>query len=189
MANLRRIEEYLNAWNLAYKTVELGANTYTVEGVKRAGINEGEIVKTLIVRISGKGDKITRSPRLAKVLTAGRQKNVSFVGLVVRGKDRVDFKKVKRLFGPSTHSIHSGRASLRVNCELAKADEVLRVTGVPVGAVCPILLNIPIYIDRGVFELDHVHMGSGDLTRGLAMDLNGLLEAIGDYQLEEFALA
>src|SRR3990167_8540321 len=67
--------------------------------------------------------------------------------------------------------------------ELAKADEVQKVAGVPVGAVCPILLDIPIYIDRGALSLKHVNMGSGDLTIELEMDFSDLLAAIGDYKV------
>ena len=102
---------------------------------------------------------------------------MQFLVLVVRGSDRVDFKKVRKCFGPST--------SLRVNCELAKPDEVLRVCGVPIGAVCPILLNIPVVFDRRVVDLVHVNLGSGDLTKGLEMELADLFKAVSDYKIED----
>lgn len=152
MANLEQIEKYLKRKKLPYRVIDLGSEVFTVKGVKEAGVDEDEIVKTLIVR-----------------------SNDGFVALAVRGKDRVDFKKVRKLFGSKS--------------ELAKAEEVEKVAKVPVGAVCPILLNILIYIDKRVLTLEHVHMGSGDLTRGLEMKLEDFLEAIGDYQVEEFALA
>lgn len=153
MANLKQIEKYLKNKNLPFKVVDLGGEIFTVAGVvKESGINEDEIVKTLVVR-----------------------SNNGFIALALCGNDRVDFKKIRRLFGPK--------------CELAKPEEVLKVAGVPVGAVCPILFNIPIYIDIRVLNLKHVHMGSGDLTCGLEMKLKDLLSTIGDYQVEELALA
>ncbi len=146
MANLAQIEKYLKSKKLPYKIIDLGEEVYTVKGVKDAGIDEDEIVKTLIVR-------------------TGKQ----FVALAIRGKDRIDFKKVRKLFGSKS--------------ELAKPDEVMKICKVPVGAVCPILLNIPIYIDRRVMDLTRVHLGSGDLTRGLEMELADLLAAAGKYQV------
>lgn len=193
MANLTQIEKYLTAQKLPYKIVDLGDKIYTVEGVVESGVNRDEIVKTLIIRFHSNS-----SPGLER----------GYAALAVRGKDRVDFKKVRKLFGPST--------SLRVKCELAKPDEVLRVCKVPVGAVCPILLNIPvyserqnsdvrsgyqtnferrsenhdrkavgIYFDRRVMDLAHVNMGSGDLTKGLEMNLADLLKAVREFQVED----
>lgn len=98
----------------------------------------------------------------------------SFVALALRGNDRVDFKKVRSKFGGKS--------------ELAKPDEVLKVVGVPIGAVCPVLVGIPLFIDKNVMNLTNVHMGSGDLKRGLEMKLEDLLKAVGDYQLDEFSV-
>ena len=161
MANLFQIEKYLRKKKIPYKVVGLGGEVFTVDEVKKTGVEEGEIVKTLIVRI----EELNKT---------------QFVVLAVRGCDRVDFKKVRRLFGPST--------ALRVNCELAKADEVEKVCGVPVGAVCPILLGVPLYFDRRVMNLTHVNIGSGDLTKGLEMKLSDLLAAVGKYQVEDLVI-
>ena len=183
MANLVSIENYLKKLGLRYKVIDLGkdlpagkAGVFTVAGVQKSGVNEGEIVKTLIVRAPNISYFSSSSAFLHSKGEYTGQANDNFVALVVRGKDRVDFKKVRKLFGPST--------SLRAKCELAKAEEVKRVAKVPVGAVCPILLDVPIYVDENVLKLEHVHMGSGDLTKGLEMDLKDLLKAVGDYQVE-----
>ena len=157
MANLFQIEKYLRKKKIPYKVVELGGEVFTVDQVKKTGVEEDEIVKTLVIKT-----------------------NNNFIALVVRGCDRLDFKKVRRLFGPST--------ALRVNCELAKADEVEKVCGVPVGAVCPILLGVPLYFDRRVMNLTHVNIGSGDLTKGLEMKLSDLLAAVGKYQVEDLVI-
>ena len=156
MANLAQIRKYLKSKKISYKIIDLGDEIYTVEGVAESGVDEEQIVKTLIIRFEPNS-----SPGLGQGYTA----------LAVRGKDRVDFKKVRKLFGNKS--------------ELAKPEEVLKVCGVPVGAVCPILLDMPVYFDERVMDLKHVNMGSGDLTKGLEMDLSDLLAAVDNYQVED----
>lgn len=152
MANLKQIEEYLGSQKLHYKVIDLEKRAFTVSDVVDAGIKVDEVVKTLIVRV-------------------GLDK---FVALSLRGSDRVDFKKVRRLFGSKT--------------ELAKPEEVLRVVGVPIGAVCPVMIGIPLYFDRKVMDLENVHMGSGDLMHGLEMKLADLLKAVRNYKAEDLAI-
>ncbi|OGE00873.1 hypothetical protein A3J17_02920 [Candidatus Curtissbacteria bacterium RIFCSPLOWO2_02_FULL_40_11] len=151
MANLAQIEKFLKQKKLPYKVVDLGVEVFTVEGVKKAGVSEDDIVKTLIVR-----------------------GNDQFIALAVRGKDRVDFKKVRKLLGSKS--------------ELASAQEVEKVVRVPIGAVCPILLDIPLTFDEKVMKLKHVNMGSGDLRMGLEMDLRDLLKAVVEYQVEDLVI-
>ncbi len=149
MSDLAGIQKYLEQKQLAFEVVDLDQEAFTVRDVVRAGIKTNEIVKTLVVRID----------------------NLNFVALVVRGNDRLDFKKIRKLFGSKT--------------ELAKPEEVLKVVGVSIGAVCPVKIGIPVYLDKKVLELKNVHMGSGDLKHGLEMKLSDLLKAIGDYQVVE----
>ena len=75
-----------------------------------------------------------------------------FVLCILRGDQRLDRKKVCRAAGAKHMS-------------LAKADDVLRVTGYPVGAVPPFPLksDLPAYIDPGVLEVDVVYCGGGDV--------------------------
>ena len=170
MANLLQIEKYLKQKRLPYKIIDLGREVFTVKGVVETGISEDEIVKTLIIRTPQ-----FLTSRLRVLSEHGSrsdktgQANDGFKALAVRGKDRVDFKKVRKIFGSKS--------------ELAKPKEVEKVSKVPVGAVCPILLGIPLIFDRKVMDLKHVNMGSGDLTKGLEMDLKDLLEAIDKYQV------
>lgn len=148
MANLKQIGTNLKKKGLNYKVIDLGQEVFTVKGVLETGVDADCIVKTLIVRT-----------------------NNDFVALAVRGKDRVDFKKVRRLFGSKS--------------ELAKPEEVRKIIGVPVGAVCPILIEVPLYFDQKVMDLKRVNMGSGDLTKGLEMELVDLLRTVGKYQIED----
>jgi prolyl-tRNA editing enzyme YbaK/EbsC (Cys-tRNA(Pro) deacylase) len=149
MANLVQIKKYLQQEKLPYKVIDLAQEAFTVSDVVDAGIRASEVVKTLIVRV-------------------GLNK---FAAIALRGNDRVDFKKVRKLFGSKS--------------ELAKPDEVLRMVGVPIGAVCPVLVGIPLYFDRRVLDLGNLHMGSGDLKHGLEMKLSDLLKAVGDYAVED----
>ena len=160
MANLAKIEKYLKDRKINHRISDLGGEIFKVEDVIKAGINPDQILKTLII---------------SSTIKEGLEFKDKYFALVLRGKDRIDFKKVRRLFGGKS--------------ELAKADEVQKVAGVPVGAVCPILLDIPIYIDRGALSLKHVNMGSGDLTRELEMDFSDLLDAIREYKVIELASA
>lgn len=164
MANLKQIQKYLIKKQLPHKVVDLGGKVFTVEGVKETGVSEDEIVKTLIVRISGSGENKRNLTKIER-----SSKNGQFIALAVRGKDRVDFKKVRRLFGSKS--------------ELAKKGEVEKVTGVPVGAVCPIFLEVPLHFDERVMSLKHVNMGSGDLKYGLEMEFEDLLKAVGKYEI------
>ena len=160
MANLAQIEKYLKNKKINHKISDLGGEVYKVEDVIKVGVNPDEILKTLIVKSN---------------IKEGLEFKNKYFALVLRGKDRVDFKKVRRLFGGKS--------------DLAKPEEVKKVAGVPVGAACPILLDIPIYIDKNVMGLKHVNMGSGDLTRELEMDFSDLLDAIREYKVIELASA
>jgi len=75
-----------------------------------------------------------------------------FVLCILRGDQRLDRKKLCRAAGAKHMS-------------LAKADDVLRVTGYPVGAVPPFPLKseVPAYIDPGVLKVDVVYCGGGDV--------------------------
>src|SRR3989304_3798593 len=180
MANLAQIEKYLKTKKINHKISDLGGEVYKVEDVIKIGINPAEILKTIIVRSTVKPHF---APSFAKALDdkkasrgwEGLEFKDKYFALVLRGKDRIDFKKVRRLFGGKS--------------ELAKADEVKKVAGVPVGAVCPILLDIPIYFDENAMGLKHVNMGSGDLTKELEMDFSDLLDAIREYKVIELASA
>ncbi len=162
MANLIQIEKHLKHLRLSYKLIDLNQEAFTVSDVVRAGIIEDEVVKTLVVR----GTKSITGIKSIKGI-----KGQQFVALALRGKDRLDFKKVRRLSGSKT--------------ELAKPGEVLHVVGVPIGAVCPVLVGIPLYFDEKVMDLGNVHMGSGDLKHGLEMKLSDLLKACSDYKIED----
>lgn len=118
------------------------------------------VVKTLVMRVGGN----TKNALLP-------ESGMDFAALCLRGEDRVDFRKVRARFGSKS--------------ELARPEEVLKVCGVPIGAVCPILIGVPVYVDEKVLGLQDINLGSGDLEKGLEMKLTDLLEAIGKYQVAD----
>ena len=174
MANFNQIRAHLQQRKLPYNIIDLGGDPsvnsgqaiFKVEDVVQAGVKADEIVKTLLVRSTVK-------PPFAKASEGwrGLEFKTEFNALAIRGRDRLDFKKVRRIFSPKT--------------DLAKADEVQEVVGVPVGAVCPILIGIPLYFDSKVMGLKNVNLGSGDLTRGLDMKLADLLTAVGEHEIKD----
>jgi len=81
------------------------------------------------------------------------------------GDAKIDFSKVKDLVGKKV--------------SLASFDEVKEETGVEPGAVCPLVLNIPIFADKRVFEKKNINFGSGDQLFGIEVaskDLDKVIE-------------
>ncbi len=159
MANLSQIKAILDREKVFYRIIDLGGEAFRVEDVVKVGVNADEILKTLLIKLEK--DSIKGIIR-------------SFVAIALRGADKLDFKKVRRIFG--------GKATL------AGADEVLKIVGVPVGAVCPIGIGVPVYFDGKAMKLKKVNMGSGDLTRGLDMKFTDLLKVVGEYDIADLIL-
>ena len=84
--------------------------------------------------------------------------------LFLRGSDKIDFSKLKDLIGKAS---------------IASRAEVKEITGVDAGAVCPLLLDVPVIVDRRVLELERLNFGSGDHLYGVEIassDLGKVLE-------------
>jgi len=81
--------------------------------------------------------------------------NNGAIGIMLQGNRKIDFKKLRAQFGKTSR--------------FATAKEVKAAANVEPGAVCPLLLNVPLYIDKSVVELQNAHFGSGDHMFGLEM--------------------
>lgn len=79
------------------------------------------------------GDKIIKTI----VVNCGGE----FRAYILRGTKRLDVKSL--------------------GCRLATPEEVLTVTGYPIGGVPPVL-NIPVFIDKELLNEDYVYGGGGD---------------------------
>ncbi|HOX40576.1 MAG TPA: YbaK/EbsC family protein [bacterium] len=126
---------------IAYKIVELSAPAMTVPDVikfAKTPVKDDEVCKTIMLK----------TPK-------------GFVGIFLRGYDRLDMKRLDQYF--------MGKV------RFANAEEVKEHANVDPGAVCPLLLNVPLYIDQRALELKNTHFGSGDHMFGIEMNPNDLL--------------
>lgn len=130
-----QIEKFLTDKGIRYKLIKLSQNAYTVDDVikfSEGRVNPEEICKTIILR--------------------GRKTDKS-MAVFLRGNDKLDFSKLKKIFGEEV--------------AIADAERVKKVAGVEPGAVCPFLIQPPLFVDEKVFELENVHCGSGHHLFGI----------------------
>lgn len=79
--------------------------------------------------------------------------------LFLLGEHRIDFRKLRKVMGKAS---------------IASPGEVEEATGVKPGAVCPLTLSIPVYVDERVFERGRINFGSGDHLYGIEMSPSDL---------------
>ena len=135
-----------------YRIVELTERAVTVEDVVRYArheIDPDEICKTIILK-DGEG---------------------RIHALFLKGKDRIDFKKLRRVIGKAS---------------VAAPDEVEEATRVKPGAVCPLTLDVPLYIDERVFMKERINFGSGNHLYGIELSPKDLAKVI-DFKVVDAA--
>lgn len=96
-----------------------------------------------------------------------KDKSGNFIACLLKGGDRLKKEVMERL---------------------ATKEEILQIARVEIGAVCPILLRIPMLIDKKAAQQKRVNMGSGDHLKGLEMDFADLLRVLSDYKIEEISI-
>jgi len=89
----------------------------------------------------------------------------------LRGGDRIDFKKLRGLIGKAS---------------VAASDEVEEATGFKPGAVCPLTLDVPLYIDERVFMKERINFGSGNHLYGIELSSKDLAKVI-DFRVVDAA--
>ena len=94
-----------------------------------------------------------------------------YYALFLRGADKINFKKLKDLIGKSS---------------IASRTEVKEITGVNPGAVCPLLLDVPVIVDSRVLGLDKLNFGSGNHLYGVEIS-SGDLPRVLEYKLADIA--
>lgn len=82
--------------------------------------------------------------------------------VVIAGEGRIDNKKYKRYFG--------------AKAKMLKLDEVLEITGHPVGGVCPFGLKTPmkIYLDETLKVFDYVYPAGGTPNSAVKISIEQL---------------
>ena len=101
---------------------------------------------------------------ICKTLILKNQENNSYAVFTL-GNDRVDFEKVRKRFDSS-------------KLRLATPEEIKQQTGLEIGAVCPLFLDLPMLIDRKVFSRKKVNFGSGDHLFGIEMNPKDILKCV-----------
>ena len=92
--------------------------------------------------------------------------------LFLRGPDRIDFKKLKMVIGKAS---------------ITSFDEVKEISGVEPGAVCPLLIPVPVIVDEKVMELSKLNFGSGNHRYGVELYTRDL-EKVLDYKLADISV-
>ena len=93
--------------------------------------------------------------------------------ILLLGKDRIDFPKARKVIG---HKVR-----------IASAEEVKEATGIEPGAVCPLLLKVPLFVDVRVFEQGKINFGSGDHLYGMEISPKDL-ERVVKFEVVDIAL-
>ncbi len=101
-----------------------------------------------------------------------KDKNREFFAVCLCGEDRVDFAKLEKIRGKTAR--------------LASPEEVFRIVGIKIGAINPVGLNIPLYIDFRVMNLEKVNFASGKHDMELEAGLESLLKAV-DFEEADVA--
>jgi prolyl-tRNA editing enzyme YbaK/EbsC (Cys-tRNA(Pro) deacylase) len=89
------------------------------------------------------------------------------VALLLKGDKKIDFKRLKSFFG---------------KMDICSGDEVFQISGFKPGAVCPLSLKIPLYIDKQIFSLDKINFGSGHHKYGIEINTKDL-EKLIDFKV------
>lgn len=118
-----------------------------------------------VIRLSGKGVsfddvvKMALDPlnpnEICKTMIVKDQSGKQY-GFLLKGKDRLDTAKAKEIVGSKI--------------SIVSFSELLKSTGVEPGAVCPLLLDFPLFVDEKVFETEKINFGSGDHLFGIEIN-------------------
>lgn len=115
-------------------------------------------------------DKINRDEICKTIILKDDDGNKYAVLLL--GKHRIDFSKM--------------RVAVGRKLSIANYKEVTKETGTEPGAVCPLVLNIPLYIDKRVLDKERVNFGSGNHLYGLEISPRDFDRVI-EFKVIDFA--
>jgi prolyl-tRNA editing enzyme YbaK/EbsC (Cys-tRNA(Pro) deacylase) len=120
------------------------------------GISFEDVVKNAKDEINPK--------EICKTIIVKDKKDSKFAFLL-KGDKKIDFSRVKEVIG--------SKASI------VSYEDLKKSTGTEPGAVCPFLLNMPLFVDKHVFESEKINFGSGDHLFGIEIksaDLQKVVE-------------
>jgi prolyl-tRNA editing enzyme YbaK/EbsC (Cys-tRNA(Pro) deacylase) len=88
----------------------------------------------------------------------------------LKGDQKIDFSKAKEIVGKKI--------------SIVSFEDLKKTTGKEPGAICPFLLQMPIYVDKKVFETEKINFGSGDHLYGLEISSEDLKKVIEFQEVE-----
>lgn len=103
-----------------------------------------------------------------------RLRDDDYAMVLAAGPDQLSWRALRRYFG-------------RSRITMAKADEVLAVTGYPIGAVGPFGMarELPIFIDHSVTVPDEISIGSGQRGVTVILRTADLLQALPKAEIAD----
>lgn len=126
------------------KLVEQYSETLTKLGIEHTLLEHPQLMSVAAVqKLLGYGMEDSAATLVMKA-------DDRFVAIIRRGDTKLDSEKVKKLLGVTT-------------LRMATEEEFAKVTGVPSGAASVYIPNVPTYIDKNIFEKEHINAGSGSL--------------------------
>jgi prolyl-tRNA editing enzyme YbaK/EbsC (Cys-tRNA(Pro) deacylase) len=156
-----RVEQFFNAGHGIDGMEPASARLLEEKGVEYRLIELSDRAVTVEDVVKYSKDVIDPDEICKTIVLKGRDGRMHAV--LLRGRDRVDFGKLRGLVGKAS---------------VAALDEVEKVTGVKPGAVCPLTLDIPIYVDERVFELERINFGSGNHLYGIELSPKDLAKVM-----------
>jgi len=84
---------------------------------------------------------------------------------LLKGDRKINFLKAKEVIGKKI--------------SIVSFEDLKKSTGKEPGAICPLLLDMPIYVDDKVFETEKINFGSGEHLYGLeicSVDLDKVIQ-------------
>lgn len=118
-------------------------------------LDERAVTSEDVVKFSSDIDET----QICKTIIA-KTKSEKAYAFLIKGMDRLDAKKVKELIGEKI--------------SIVSQEELQRITGLQAGAVCPLVLDIPLFVDSKVFSLQKINFGSGDHLYGIEIEPSAL---------------
>jgi len=100
---------------------------------------------------------------ICKTIIVKDKKNNRYA-LFLKGNQKIDFSKAKEIIGSKISII--------------SYEDLKKSTGTEPGAVCPILLDFSIFVDKKVLETNKINFGSGDHLYGLEINSKDLNKVI-----------
>ncbi len=119
-------------------------------------------------------DGSVKADEICKTMILRGKKSGNKFAALLRGNDKINFSGIKKLLGEEI--------------TVANAGQVKEAAGVEPGAVCPFLLNVPLFVDKEVLPLEKIHCGSGDHLYGLEFAAKDLAKGT-NYKVAELAKA